>query len=149
MFCDILRREEKAKKRLVDGQGHYLAFCPYSSRVPYEVWIMPRKHNPQFDVLAPGENRRDLATLLGRVLRRVMKVCGDYHMVLHTSPNTTLRTGALREYWKTIASDYHWHIEIMPIVDVRSKSYSIKEVYFNTLLPELAARRLREMDDSR
>ena len=27
--------------------------------------------------------------------------------------------------------DYHWHIEILPIVETRSKSYSIKEVYYN------------------
>ena len=36
--------------------------------------------------------------------------------------------------------------EILPIVETRSKSYSIKEVYFNTLAPELAAERLRQLD---
>jgi galactose-1-phosphate uridylyltransferase len=54
--------------------------------------------------------------------------------------------GELREYWRTIADDYHWHIEILPIVEQRSKSYSIKEVYFNGTLPEYAAERLRQMD---
>ena len=42
--------------------------------------------------------------------------------------------------------DYHWQIEILPIVESRSKSYSIKEVYFNRLLPEQAAERLRQLD---
>jgi hypothetical protein len=34
----------------------------------------------------------------------------------------------------------------MPIVETRSKSYSIKEVYFNALLPEQAAEKLRSLD---
>jgi len=47
--------------------------------------------------------------------------------------------GEKSSYWKTIADDYHWHIEILPIVETRSKSYSIKEVYYNALMPEEAA----------
>jgi hypothetical protein len=34
----------------------------------------------------------------------------------------------------------------MPIVEKRSKSYSIKEVYFNAVLPEQAAEQLRAID---
>jgi len=34
----------------------------------------------------------------------------------------------------------------MPILEKRSKSYSIKEVYFNSLLPEQAAEQLRSVD---
>ncbi len=38
-----------------------------------------------------------------------------------------------------ITEDYHWHIEILPIVETRNgKSYSIKEVYFNAIMPEEA-----------
>jgi galactose-1-phosphate uridylyltransferase len=50
------------------------------------------------------------------------------------------------QYWSTIANDYHWHIEILPIVETRSKSYSIKEVYYNAVMPEEAAERLRKLD---
>ena len=149
VFCDIIRQEERAKKRLVDGQGDFIAYCPYASRVPFEIWIMPRKHNHLFETPAPSENRRNLATLLGRVLRRVLEICEDYHLVVHTAPNTRIAKGSLKDYWKTIASDYHWHFEILPIIHAGSKSYSIKEVYFNPLHPEQAAARLREMDVSR
>jgi UDPglucose--hexose-1-phosphate uridylyltransferase len=79
-------------------------------------------------------------------LRRLRQVAPAYHMVVHTSPNTIHPKGEGSEYWKTIAGDYHWHIEILPIVETRSKSYSIKEVYFNALLPEEAAAKLRELD---
>jgi hypothetical protein len=91
-------------------------------------------------------NRMQLAALLGRVLRRIEKITGDYHMVVHTAPNTSSYKGELANYWTTIVDDYHWHIEILPIVESRSKSYSIKEVYFNPLEPEVAAERLRALD---
>jgi UDPglucose--hexose-1-phosphate uridylyltransferase len=146
VFCDILRQEIRQAKRVVDNAGDYYAFCPYASRVPYEVWLMPKMHNHQFEFPQPGENRRNLANLLGRTLRRLMKFSENYHMVMHTAPNTLQTKGELSEYWRTIAGDYHWHIEILPIVQQRSKSYSIKEIYFNGTLPEEAAEDLRKID---
>ncbi len=146
VFCDILRQEERQKKRVVDSQGDYVAFCPYASRVPYEFWMMPRLHNHQFEQPSPGENRRNLAALLGRMMRRLRQVTQTYHLVLHTTPNAIQRKGEMTDYWKTIAEDYHWHFEVMPIVEARSKSYSIKEVYFNGLKPEQAAEHLRQLD---
>ncbi|MGC1485174.1 MAG: DUF4931 domain-containing protein [Candidatus Acidiferrum sp.] len=146
IFCDVVRQEEKQGKRIVDVQGDYYALCPYASRVPYEVWVMHRKHNQLFEQPRPGSNRKQLAALLGRVLRRLDKVAPAYHLVVHTAPNTKSKKGELAGYWKTLAEDYHWHIEIMPIVEKRSKSYSIKEVYFNAELPEQAAAHLRGLD---
>jgi UDPglucose--hexose-1-phosphate uridylyltransferase len=84
--------------------------------------------------------------LLRNVLLRLRQVAPAYHLVVHTAPNTVHPKGELYKYWKTIAEDYHWHIEILPIVESRIKSYSIKEVYFNGLLPEQAAERLRLLD---
>ena len=153
VFCDILRQEIRQQVRIVDSAGDYYAFCPYASRVPFETWLMPRAHNHQFESPLPGENRRELARLLGRTLRRLAKLSPNYHMVLHTSPNTLQTKGELSEYWRTIAGDYHWHIEILPIIvsqaspgTARSKSYSLKEVYFNGTFPEQAAERLRQID---
>jgi UDPglucose--hexose-1-phosphate uridylyltransferase len=144
VFCDILRQDAKQKKRIVESIGDFVALCPYASRVPYEIWIMPHTHHYLFEAATTTENRRDLARLLGRTIRRLSNVSESYHMVLHTAPNTQQRRGELSEFWKTIAGDYHWHIEILPIVEKRSKSYSIKEIYFNAQKPEQAAERLRE-----
>ncbi|HEY4949210.1 MAG TPA: DUF4931 domain-containing protein [Candidatus Acidoferrales bacterium] len=146
VFCDILRQEMRQAKRMVDNAGDYHALCPYASRVPYEVWLLPHAHNHQFEAPLPGEQRRNLAALLGRTLRRLLQVAPGYHLVVHTAPNTQQTKGELSEYWRTIAGDYHWHIEILPIVEQRSKSYSIKEVYFNGTLPEQAAEVLRQID---
>ena len=146
VFCDIVRQDERRGTRLVDTQGDYLAICPYASRVPFEIWLMSRRHNHLFEQVRQKSNRRELAILLGRTLRRIGRITSNYHMVLHTAPNTIERTGDMQPFWKTIADDYHWHIEILPILEKVSRSYSIKEVYFNQLLPEQAAEQLRQTD---
>src|SRR6202030_4812150 len=98
-----------------------------------------------FEQPRPGSNRKQLAALLGRVLRRLERVSPAYHLVVHTGPSTRSKKGELAGYWKTLADDFHWHIEILPIVETKSKSYSIKEVYFNAVLPEDAAEKLRSI----
>jgi UDPglucose--hexose-1-phosphate uridylyltransferase len=146
IFCDMVRQEEKQGSRIVDVQGDYYALCPYASRVPYEVWLLHRRHNHLFEQPDAKSNPRNFAALLGRVLRRIEKLTPSFHLVVHTAPNTRNKKGELAGYWKTLAEDFHWHIEILPIVEKRSKSYSIKEVYFNSVLPEKAAERLRQLD---
>jgi UDPglucose--hexose-1-phosphate uridylyltransferase len=146
VFCDILRQEERQGKRIVDSEGDYIAFCPYASRVPFETWIMARRHNHLFESPRPGAIRRNLAALLGRVLRRLNQLSEAYHLVIHTAPSEYQTKGELSGYWRTIADDYHWHIEILPILKIASKSYGIKEVYFNPKLPEEAAARLRQVN---
>ena len=151
VFCDIVHQEEKRGTRMVDNEGDYVALCPYASRVPFETWVMSRRHNHLFEN-ARGDgrsSRRQLAALLGRVLRRAEKVSQGYHMVVHTAPNTARSKGEMADYWTTIAEDYHWHIEVLPIVETSHRSYNLKEVYLNPLEPETAAKRLREADSSR
>jgi UDPglucose--hexose-1-phosphate uridylyltransferase len=148
VFCDILRQEERAGKRVVDTQGEYVAFCPYASRVPYETWIQSRKHNHEFEEPRAEARRRHLAALVGRTLRRLEQISDSYHMVLHTAPNTRVSRVEPADSWKTLAEDYHWHIEIMPILPKGSRSYALKEVYFNAVLPEDSAKQLRELEAS-
>ena len=149
VFCDILRQEVRQKKRIVDNVGDYFAFCPYASRVPFEIWLMPRTHNHQFEAPCQGRIAGISRACWDARCAACCKISDNYHMVLHTAPNTLQTKGELSEYWRTIAGDYHWHIEILPIVEARSKSYSIKEVYFNGLLPEEAAERLRQLDPAK
>lgn len=143
VFCDIVSQEKRQGKRIVAEQGAFLAFCPYASRVPYETWIIGLSHNSRFEIPDPSANRADLASLLGRVLRRLVRIAPGYHLVVHTSPNETQTRGELSNFWRSMNDDYHWHIEILPIAALISKSYGIKETYFNSLAPESAAATLR------
>ena len=53
------------------------------------------------------------------MLRRLEKVSPAFHLVVHTAPNTRSKKGELAGYWKTLSEDFHWHIEILPIVEKR------------------------------
>jgi UDPglucose--hexose-1-phosphate uridylyltransferase len=143
VFCDILGQEERQGVRVVESSNDYIALCPYAPRVPYETWIMPRNHESAFErSVQRGSSARALAGLLRRTLLRIRAITENFHMVLHTAPNTLHRSEVL-DYWKTIDDDYHWHIEILPILEKKAKSYTYKEIYYTPVTSETAAARLR------
>ena len=145
VFCDILAQEERQQVRMLEIRGDYAAFGPYAPRVPYEVWILPRSHESSFERtgLSRTVNLADLGALLRRTLKRIRTITEAFHLVLHTSPNSHHQSGSLG-YWKTLDDDYHWHIEILPILEAKAKSYTFKEVYYSPLTSETAVKRLRE-----
>src|SRR5438105_6365131 len=145
VFCDILAQEMRTGHRLVEVRGDLVALCPYATRAPYETWILSRTHDAsveRFALSRPGP-LRDLGGLLKRTLQRIRTITESFHLVLHTSPNRSHQSASLG-YWKTLDDDYHWHLEILPILSAKAKSYTLNEVYYSPVLPETAASRLRE-----
>ena len=145
VFCDIISQEERQGVRVLEARGDYIALGPYAPRVPYETWILPRSHEAAFETTASSRvlNVTDLAALLRHTLQRILTVAAAFHLVLHTSPNTRHPSEALG-YWKTIDEDYHWHIEILPVLQAKARSYTFKETYYSPLTSETAVKRLRE-----
>jgi UDPglucose--hexose-1-phosphate uridylyltransferase len=145
VFCDILTQELHQRDRIVEIRGDFVACCPFASRAPFETWIVPVHHEAHFEHTAISRPAalRDCASLLRRTLNRIRSVTDSFHLVVHTAPNTQHQSKALN-YWRTIDQDYHWHIEILPILAERQKSYSFKESYRSAVMPEDAAARLRE-----
>jgi UDPglucose--hexose-1-phosphate uridylyltransferase len=145
LYCDIVKQELLQQSRTVEWDDLFVAYCPFASRVPYETWILPAHHHCSFEEdLASWDVQLRFARFLKSVLRRLEAVAPAYHLVLHTSPNVHAkyeRTG----HWRSLAEDFHWHFEILPVAAVRSKSYSVKEVYYNSVLPEDAAEELRRV----
>ena len=81
-----------------------------------------------------------LASVLQFTVRRLHTVRPNepVEMALHTAPNAAMR---LREdEWKSLAEDYHWHIELAPILP---GFQGIGGFRVNPIAPELAARQLR------
>jgi UDPglucose--hexose-1-phosphate uridylyltransferase len=145
VFCDILAQEERQGSRVIEARGDYVALGPYAPRVPYETWILPRNHEASFErtgLSKPGL-RTNLAALVRRTLQRVRTITEGFHLVLHTSPNSHHPSKTLG-YWKTIDDDYHWHIEIMPVIEAKARSYTFKEVYYSPVSSETAVKQLRE-----
>ncbi len=143
VICDIVRQELTQEVRTVASDDRYIAFCPFASRVPYETWILPLYHHCCFEEdLNSWDSQLRLARFIKNVLLRIETVSPAYHLVLHSAPNTNAKFEQAG-YWKTLAEDYHWHFEILPVLTSKSKSYSLKEVYYNSMVPERAAKELR------
>jgi UDPglucose--hexose-1-phosphate uridylyltransferase len=146
VFCDMVAQEMNDGSRIVEVRGDFLALCPYATRVPYETWIMARPHDSAFEhfALSRAGGTRDLAATLKRTLERIRTITESFHLVFHTAPNKFHASASLG-YWQTLDDDYHWHIEILPILAAKAKSYTFKEVYYSPVAPETAAKRLREV----
>jgi len=146
VFCDTMAQELRTSERIVEAHSNYVSLCPFASRVPYEIWIMPRHHDSSFErsVVAKAAHLAELSALVRRTLLRVMSISEAFHLVLHTVPNTYQKSNIL-QYWKTVDEDYHWHIEILPILGTKAKPYFLKEVYYTPISSEAAAEKLRKL----
>ncbi len=143
IFCDLIDQEIDGT-RMVASNEYYIAIAPFASRFPYEVWILPRRHQAGFQDL-PDDERIQLAKMLKNILWRLKAVLNDppYNYVLHTAPNATPRAGR-PDYWGTISADYHWHIEIIPRLTKQAGFEWGSGLYINPTSPEEAAKYLRE-----
>jgi UDPglucose--hexose-1-phosphate uridylyltransferase len=111
LFCDVIYQELTEDERVVAVNDKFLAIAPFAARSPFEIWLLPKQHEPFFE---SNNEHPLLAAILKEVLRKVNVNLNNpnYLMVLHSGPNTA--TGKPRGYWKTVEKDYHWHIEITP-----------------------------------
>ncbi|NQU11457.1 galactose-1-phosphate uridylyltransferase, partial [bacterium] len=55
IFEDILRQELQEGTRLVYENDGFVAFCPFASRFPFEITILPRRQNAYFHKIEPAE----------------------------------------------------------------------------------------------
>jgi galactose-1-phosphate uridylyltransferase len=99
--AEFLENELAVEVRVVARTEHFVAICPFASRVPYEVRILPLAHSPYFET-TPPDQLRELARLVREVSRRIEVATnrGAYNLIIHTAPFdtavTTTITGILR-----------------------------------------------------
>ena len=102
-YCRSVREEPERRDRVVHEDSFAVAYAPFASRSPFEVWVVPRVHEADFG-RASDADVDALADALRQVLRRIAALDGPpYNLVLHTAP--------LRE---RVDQTYHWHWEIHP-----------------------------------
>jgi len=146
LICDIAQQEIAQQVRTVEWDDQFVAFCPFASRAPYEIWVLPLVHHYAFEEdLTTWERQLHFARFLKTVLLRLESVAQDYHLVLHTSPNLHAKSERT-DHWRTLREDFHWHFELVPVRLSTLPSYFLKEVYYNSVLPEHAAEELRKVN---
>ncbi|UCB56640.1 MAG: galactose-1-phosphate uridylyltransferase [Candidatus Omnitrophota bacterium] len=139
IFCDMISQETGEKERVICENSRFMAFAPFASRFPFEVWILPKEHHSDFSLIRT-EDVIELARILKEVLLRIKYALGDppYNFIIHTAPIEQKE----RE-------DYHWHIEIMPkLMRIAGFEWG-SGFYINPTPAEIAAQYLREANLNR
>lgn len=129
LYCWLIKNEQKLAKRVIAQNKNFIAFCPYASRFPYEVWLLPLKHQADF---RQAENLSDLASSLAEILQLISKFLSKppLNLYLQTQPFNGKK-------------EYHWHWEILPKLTYLAGFELGSNIYINTVLPELAAANYR------
>ncbi|MBI4343593.1 MAG: galactose-1-phosphate uridylyltransferase [Candidatus Omnitrophica bacterium] len=143
LLCDLLIQEREAGTRVVLETAHFVALCPFASRFPFELWLMPKRHACDFRAVRP-EELRDLAWVFKQVLGRLKATLNDppYNYLLHTAPFRRQRGRV--GHWRTIEEDFHWHIELIPRLTRVAGFEWGSGFYINPMPPEDCAKYLRE-----
>jgi len=144
VFHDVLRQEQRDGRRIVFENPGFLAFCPFASRFPFEVCLLPKRQAADYhsierdEILQLAEALKVTLTKLSRGLNRP-----QYNLIIQTAPS---RTGHRRSgYWDTVDHDFRWHIEILPRLTRTAGFEWGTGFYINPSSPEENAASLRDL----
>lgn len=133
LMCATLAGELEDGRRVVLESERFVAYCPFASRMPYLVRIIPRVHADRFETTTPAD-LEELAGLVQGVLHSLETtfVPCAYNYTLHTRPRNVASPAS-----------FHWWMELFPrLTKVAGFEWS-SDCFINPVPPEMAAMHLR------
>jgi UDPglucose--hexose-1-phosphate uridylyltransferase len=128
LLGDLLQEEVRRRERLVAVDAEAVAICPFASRGPFHVQIVPRTPAPRFEDDGPlgGAMLHDVLGRIGRVLGAVPPL----NMWVRTAPRG--------------ADPFCWRIDLVPRLAHPAGLEMGAGVQLCVLSPERAAEQLRD-----
>ncbi|CAN5682997.1 galactose-1-phosphate uridylyltransferase [soil metagenome] len=127
LLADIVQEEVRRRERIVAIDGEAVALCPFASRAPFQVQIVPRAPRARFEDDGPLATSL-LQDVLGR-LRAALGAAPALNMWVRTAPRG--------------AEHFCWRIDLLPrLVNDAGLELGVG-VHLNVLAPERAAELLR------
>jgi UDPglucose--hexose-1-phosphate uridylyltransferase len=130
LLADLLQEEVRRAERTFALDREAVALCPFASRVPYQVLIVPRAARARFEDDGPLG-----AALLREVLGRLAGVLGAvpaFNLWVRTAPRG--------------AEHFCWRIDLLPKLTHLAGLEIGTGLHLNSLPPERAASALRDTD---
>jgi UDPglucose--hexose-1-phosphate uridylyltransferase len=127
-YCAIYERE-RISSRLIFENSEFIAFAPYFSMGPFEVWILPGRH-----ISFLGDCNEKLLFALGDILRTVLS---SYERTFGNVPFNYM----FYQLFKT--PEYHLNLRLLPRLSTAAGFELNTGIYINTVSPERAASYLR------
>ncbi len=131
LLSDVLVEEVRRRDRLVAIDEEAALICPWASRSPFELRVIPRREAPSFAEDTAGTEM--LHTAL-RLLAKRFDRSPELNLWVRTAPRG--------------AEQFHWHIDIAPRLSIKAAFEFATGVDINAYPPERAAADLRELHDS-
>ena len=126
LLADVATEETRRRERLVAVDDETLLICPWASRSPFELRVIPRTPQARFEDDDRGAAM--LATALG-ALGAALGGVPQLNLWVRTAPRG--------------AGEFCWHIDILPRLATRAGFELGTGVEINTYPPERAAADLR------
>jgi UDPglucose--hexose-1-phosphate uridylyltransferase len=128
LLAEIASEEVRRRERLVAIDDEALLICPWASRGPFELRLIPRTPAARFEEdgeVGVGMLRTALAALAARFGQ-----VPELNLWIITAPRG--------------AEQFHWHLDIAPRIGIRAGFEMSTGVELNVFPPERAAPELRE-----
>ena len=127
LLGDVATEEVRRRERLVAIDDDALLVCPWASRSPFELRVIPRRPAARFEEDDAG------AAMIGVALRALAGALGALPQL-----NIWVRTAPRG------AAEFCWHVDIVPRLTIRAGFELGTGVEINVYAPERAAADLRE-----
>ena len=125
---DVLVEEVRRRDRLVAIDDEAALICPWASRSPYEMRLVPRSVAPRFE---RDERGRGAARPGAGRPRRAASACSpQLNLWVRTAPRGS--------------GEFHWHLDIAPRLSIRAGFELGTGIEIDSVAPEQAAAELRE-----
>ncbi len=133
VLCTTIEAELSADDRVVSANDDVVVLCPYWSGAPYELLIIPRRHEIHLQD-ADDATLDAVGIALRDATRQLDAALGDvaFNVGFHTAPHQ--HTG-----------EYHWHVHVWPNLVTQAGFERGTGVMINVVPPEQAADTLREV----
>ena len=128
LLATIASEEVRRRERLVAIDDDALLICPWASRSPFELRIVPRQPAPSFE--DDGEVGVGMLRTALRALEARFDRIPQFNAWTITAPRG--------------AEPFHWHLDIAPRIGIRAGFEMSTGVELNVFPPERAAAELRE-----
>ena len=134
MMVDLANWEIAEGARIVDSTDNFCIVCPFASRFPFQVWIIPR--NEKFNFVSCDEAvRNELASHCRNIVTKYEATLDTpaYNLLFHANP-----FGAVNGQMN--------YFELFPRLTIAAGFELGTDIWVNPVTPESAARRLRPED---
>jgi len=135
VFCEMLKIEKENSQRIVYENEEFIVFTFFASRFPFEMWIVPKKHQANFEKIDTVVQVA-LADAMQNAFRKLNKSLNNppFNYWIHTLPH---HHGEAKDY-------YHWHMEIAPRVSKFGGYEMGSGTVIDVVSPEVAAQFLKK-----